>query len=96
MFHSSHLYLIITREGKLDNQSLHGKVISGVAEKAKEFNIPIIAFVGKNILDNSTILDMGLKEVFEINPNETDLEMMKLSAKRDLRIAAEEKLIKYV
>ncbi len=37
---------IITGEGKLDEQTLAGKTISGVVTSAKKFNIPVAAFCG--------------------------------------------------
>jgi glycerate kinase len=37
---------IITGEGKLDSQSLRGKVVIGVARRAKRYNKKVIAVVG--------------------------------------------------
>lgn len=37
---------VITGEGKLDSQSLRGKVVIGVAQRAKTLNKPVIAIVG--------------------------------------------------
>ena len=42
---------IFTGEGKIDGQSLRGKVVIGVARKAKAMGIPVIAVVG-DIGDN--------------------------------------------
>ncbi len=38
--------LVITGEGKIDGQSIFGKVPVGVAKRAKKYNIPVIAIVG--------------------------------------------------
>lgn len=38
--------LLITGEGKLDQQSLHGKVPVGVARRAKKRNLPVIVLAG--------------------------------------------------
>lgn len=38
--------LVITGEGRLDGQSLRGKVVSGVARSATKQNIPVVAVVG--------------------------------------------------
>jgi glycerate 2-kinase len=38
--------LIITGEGKIDSQTIYGKVISGISETAKNKKIPVIAFCG--------------------------------------------------
>ena len=42
---------IFTGEGKIDGQSLRGKVVIGVSRKAKAMGIPVIAVVG-DIGDN--------------------------------------------
>lgn len=56
--------LVITGEGKLDMQTIHGKVISGVCEISKQFNKPIIAVCG---IAEMTMSDMlGLKKVYTI------------------------------
>lgn len=38
--------LVITGEGKLDGQSLHGKVPVGIARLAREAQVPVVAFAG--------------------------------------------------
>ncbi|OHX65601.1 glycerate kinase [Flammeovirga pacifica] len=45
--------LIITTEGSLDNQSLNGKLPYQIALKGDDLNIPVIALVGNNLLNNS-------------------------------------------
>ena len=38
--------LIVTGEGKIDGQSLRGKVPVGIADRAKDSGVPVIAIVG--------------------------------------------------
>lgn len=38
---------VFTGEWKIDEQSLHGKVLLGVARRAKLHNVPIVAIVGR-------------------------------------------------
>lgn len=38
--------LVITGEGRIDNQSIYGKVPTGVAKIAQKYNIPTVAIVG--------------------------------------------------
>ncbi len=38
--------LVVTGEGRIDSQSCMGKTISGIAEIAKKYNKPVIAFCG--------------------------------------------------
>ncbi|WP_347401591.1 glycerate kinase [Candidatus Enterococcus ikei] len=37
---------MVTGEGKMDNQSIQGKVPVDIGQIAKKYNIPVIAFVG--------------------------------------------------
>lgn len=65
--------LVITGEGRLDRQSLHGKVISGVAAHAKAQNVPVVAIVGSVGEENREIYDAGISAVFSINRRAQDL-----------------------
>ena len=38
--------LVITGEGKIDGQTAYGKVPVGIARRAREYNIPVLAIVG--------------------------------------------------
>jgi glycerate kinase len=38
--------LVITGEGRIDSQTVHGKVPVGVAKVAKRFNVPVIGIAG--------------------------------------------------
>lgn len=59
--------IVFTGEGRLDSQSLRGKVVIGVARHAKKENVPVIAVVG-DIGDNiEGIYDEGVSSVFSIN-----------------------------
>jgi glycerate kinase len=39
--------LVVTGEGRLDGQSLRGKVVSGVARRAQEFGVPCLVVTGQ-------------------------------------------------
>ncbi|CUX22025.1 glycerate kinase family protein [Clostridium sp. C105KSO13] len=59
---------ILTGEGKLDSQSLRGKVVIGIAERAKKQEKHVIAIVGG--ADDAEIgkaYDMGVTAIFPIN-----------------------------
>ena len=75
---------IFTGEGRLDTQSLRGKVVAGVARRAKKLNIPVIAVVGDvgNSIDE--IYDMGVTAVFSINRVAVDFKKAKVRSKGDL------------
>lgn len=38
--------LVITGEGRIDEQSIYGKVISGIAKQAEKKDVPVVALVG--------------------------------------------------
>lgn len=59
--------LVITGEGCLDRQSLHGKVISGIAARTKPLGIPLIAVVGSVAEGAEEAYDLGITAMFSIN-----------------------------
>ena len=56
--------LIITGEGRFDSQSLHGKVVSGIAKRAKKQNKPVIIIAGGCGEYGDEIYDMGIQAIF--------------------------------
>ena len=61
--------LIITGEGKIDDQTMHGKTISGVARYANKQKIPIIAFAG--VIENVDKLKrLGISDFYSISSND--------------------------
>ena len=62
--------LVVTGEGRLDSQSLDGKVISGVARRAKQKHVPVVVIAGSvaEELENAPALnEIGVSAVFSIN-----------------------------
>ncbi|CAM3582174.1 glycerate kinase [Brevibacillus invocatus] len=66
--------LIITGEGKLDEQTMAGKVIAGVCKKAKPYQIPTIAICGGMELTSDQMDEIGLLAGFSIVPKPCSLE----------------------
>ena len=54
---------VITGEGKVDLQTLSGKVVKGVADLAGKHNKPLIVIAGKNELDGESIATLGATRV---------------------------------
>ncbi len=52
--------LVITGEGRLDRQTLSGKVISGVCRHSREVGVPVIALCGAVTLPSSEMDKLGL------------------------------------
>ncbi len=63
---------IFTGEGRLDSQSLRGKVIDGVAKRAKKCGVPVIAVVGGFTEGIDEIYAAGVTAVFSINTQAMD------------------------
>lgn len=55
--------LVITGEGKMDDQSAYGKVASGVGMEAKKQNIPCVAIVGGMGKDASDLYKYGVESI---------------------------------
>ncbi len=58
--------LVITGEGRLDDQSLNGKVVSGVAELCRKLGKELWVVVGKNELDKTVCDKIGIRKLFSI------------------------------
>jgi glycerate kinase len=52
--------LVITGEGRLDEQSFAGKTVSGVARLARTAGVPCIALAGEVTLERDRVAEMGL------------------------------------
>lgn len=59
--------MIITGEGKIDFQSLRGKVVIGVAKRAKIQNVPVIVIAGGAGNDIDEAYNLGVTSIFTIN-----------------------------
>ena len=81
--------LVITGEGKLDSQSLRGKVVIGVARRAKALGVPVAALVGASELDVSAAYEEGASGIFPINPAPAPFDQVKPLCREHLRFTAE-------
>ncbi|MDU8924788.1 glycerate kinase [Pasteurellaceae bacterium LIM206] len=58
--------LVITGEGRIDYQSIKGKVPIGVAATAKKYNVPVIVIAGSLGRQIEVVYDYGIDAVFSI------------------------------
>ena len=58
-------HLVITGEGRLDDQTLAGKAVGEVAERCRRAGIPCHAVVGEAALDRAAVGRLGLAGVTE-------------------------------
>lgn len=79
-----HCDYVLTGEGKLDRQSLGGKVVVGVGRHAKRKNVPVIAVVGFAEDDPKEIYQQGITRVFSSVHELMPLELLKLRCRDDL------------
>ncbi|EMN7731811.1 glycerate 2-kinase [Bacillus thuringiensis] len=66
--------LIITGEGRIDEQTAYGKAPVGVAGRAKRFSVPVIAIGGSVSSDYSAVYEKGIDAVFSITTRPMTLE----------------------
>lgn len=57
---------VITGEGKLDEQTLHGKLISAISSMANSHGIPLMAFCGVLELNQLQLAQLGIKHAHAI------------------------------
>ena len=79
---------VITGEGKLDDQTLSGKTISGVIKSAKNQNIPVAALCGSVNISVETQKELGLDYAISIVKGISDLEEAMASSYTNLVHAA--------
>jgi glycerate kinase len=60
--------LVFTGEGRIDSQTACGKTPVGVARKAKEFGLPVIALAGEIGDGYQAVYEQGIDTVFSIAP----------------------------
>ena len=58
--------LVVTGEGRIDSQSIHGKVPVGVANVAKKYHKPVIGIAGSLTRDVGVVHQYGIDAVFSV------------------------------
>jgi glycerate kinase len=86
--------LLITGEGKLDEQTLSGKLPLGVARLAAKYGIPAIAIAGAFEGDQKKFHDEGFATILTIAPRPVDLETSFENASSWIADAAERAMCK--
>lgn len=76
--------LILTGEGKIDAQSLGGKVVVGVARRAKALGVPVVAIVGDIEDPVEAVYQEGVAGIFSINRLAIDFDQAKKRSEKDL------------
>ena len=76
--------LIITGEGRLDFQSVNGKVVSGVAERAARLGKPVIAICGSRGEGAEKIKALGVSELYFSCESEKPFDEITKTCREDL------------
>lgn len=58
--------LLISGEGRIDNSSLSGKTIMGIAKRAKKLSVPVIVVVGSYELNLDNVYEHGIDLILPI------------------------------
>jgi glycerate kinase len=64
--------LVITGEGSLDVQTLHGKAPAGVAAVARSAGIPVVAVAGRSLLSPADLQPAGILTAYALTDIEPD------------------------
>lgn len=72
--HLEDVDLVITGEGKIDNQTLQGKLIGGITQKTSEKNIPIAAICGTLAVEPVELEKIGITYAASILNRPMDLD----------------------
>lgn len=81
--------LVITGEGKIDGQSLRGKVVAGIAQRSKAAGVPVVAVVGDIGDDIDNIWSEGVSAILSINRVAVPFEQARLRSEKDLALTVD-------
>lgn len=77
--------LVISGEGRVDSQSAHGKLISGVAARTKQHDVPLIVIAGCIDQGADILYSMGVTAMFTTNRSCLPFENLKVRAGADYK-----------
>jgi glycerate kinase len=77
--------LVVTGEGALDDQTLAGKAVAGVARRANAHGIPVVAVCGRLYLDPTALATLGVRSAYPLSDLEPDPERSRTNAPELLR-----------
>ncbi|MCI5498505.1 MAG: glycerate kinase [Clostridiales bacterium] len=81
--------LIFTGEGKIDSQSLRGKVVIGVGRRAKPLGVPVVAVVGDIGDGVEGAYEEGICGIFSINRLAIPFSESRFRSPADMRLTME-------
>ncbi|MEZ8608847.1 glycerate kinase [Vibrio sp. 10N.239.311.G01] len=80
--------LVITGEGRIDSQTIHGKTPIGVARTAKKHKLPVIGIAGCLASDCGVVHEHGIDAVFAVVNRSVDLPTALAEAAENIELTA--------
>ena len=77
--------MVYTGEGRIDSQSLRGKVVIGVARRAKKAHVPVTVLVGSIGEGYEDAYEEGVSGIFSINRQPMDFSQSRFHSEENLR-----------
>ena len=78
---------VLTGAGRIDGQSLRGKVVIGIARRARRAGVPVVAVVGDVAPGAEGAYQEGVTAIVSTNRRAVPWEMARQTAREDLRAA---------
>lgn len=82
--------LVITTEGELDQQTLHGKAPAMLAQKARSYGVPCVVIAGKVSISDHELSGCGINSAFSLCSGPMQLEHAMQNAAQLLEQSAEQ------
>lgn len=85
--------LVVTGEGRMDLQSLNGKVVCGVSGCCSEKKVPVVVIAGcvseeiRRLEESGEIEKMGIRKIYEASDGKGTMEELRKNCKKDLESA---------
>lgn len=86
--HMAQADVVITGEGRMDGQSMRGKVPYGVAIRARKAGVPCIALCGSLGQNAEALHNIGITAMFSSVSEPGDMEKISLTCRQDYRLLA--------
>ncbi|HEX3020829.1 MAG TPA: glycerate kinase, partial [Lachnospiraceae bacterium] len=80
---------VLSGEGKIDTQSLRGKVVLGIAKRTKKANVPLLAIVGGIGEGIEEAYERGVSGIFSINRVPEDFSISRTKSKQNLYLTVD-------
>ncbi|HEX3078622.1 MAG TPA: glycerate kinase [Lachnospiraceae bacterium] len=80
---------VLSGEGKIDSQSLRGKVVLGIAKRTKKANVPLLAIVGGIGDGIEEAYERGVSGIFSINRVPEDFSISRTKSKQNLYLTVD-------